>query len=95
MSQTLRQEDRYAERVAALSELAANGSTLDRAWAWIGIGLDRSQAGDLPGAAAAGREAIRLEPDLGLAWRNLALVERNRGRDEQSLEQSAGEMNRM
>lgn len=78
-------QNRLDERRAVLSRLSKDGVTLDRAWALMGIGLDQVATGDLSGATVSYRQAIRLQPDLGLAWRNLATAERALGHDEQSL----------
>ena len=48
------------------------------------LGLIRYKAGDLEGAVTHGREAIRLDEDLGLAHYNLAMALRDSGQREQS-----------
>lgn len=50
--------------------------------AWIGLGNCRSRLGDQAGAAAAFREAIRIRPDSGIAYNNLAQVLAEAGRYE-------------
>ena len=85
-SQYLRANGRIEESLQVATRLAATGSPTDRAWANIGLGVIREDAGDLRGAIALYRRALAARPDLALAWNNLARCLQALGDDEGSLE---------
>jgi len=66
-------------RAAALAYGAAASRWPKEATAWLGLGNTRYQAGDLPAAEAAYREAVRVNPGYLAAWNNLAEVLAERG----------------
>ena len=78
----LNQHGRGDEGVAAMRRLAASGPRQERAWAYAGLAARLPDFGE---ALRAGREAVRLDPNLPLAWWNLSGAEQGLGWDERYL----------
>jgi tetratricopeptide (TPR) repeat protein len=76
---------RLAEARRVLEGLAAEGSTHERAWAYIGLGTLDIQANDDRRAISAFEEVLSLEPNFALAYENLDLEQGTLGHDEASL----------
>ncbi|HEY5047601.1 MAG TPA: hypothetical protein VII49_06240 [Rhizomicrobium sp.] len=70
---------------AILERLAAEGSPHERAWAVSGLSALESSAGDFQRALADSRQAIALNPDLLVAYNNVAIEESNLGHEENLL----------
>ena len=81
----LADHNRATEAVAALQNVARTGSIHERAWAYLGLGVQMQSQGDYAGSAAMMRQAIALDPDLLLAYDNLAGDEGSLQHDEQSI----------
>jgi len=69
-----------------LQNLARSGSTEERAWAYVGMGNDLQEEGDVAGSVAMLRQAIALRPDLLLAYENLAGDMNSLQHDEESVD---------
>jgi tetratricopeptide (TPR) repeat protein len=80
---------RSAEATALYKALIAGDSIEDRAWAYIGLGSQRSGANDFDGADAALHKAMALRPGIPLIYANLANNEATLQHDEQSLAYTA------
>ncbi len=81
----LADHNRAAEAGAVLQNVARTGSIHERAWAYLGLGVQMQAQGDYAGSAAMMRRAIALDPDLLLAYDNLAGDEGSLQHDEQSI----------
>jgi len=81
----LDQHDRGPEARAVYRKLIADGSPLERGWAYIGLASDLQQSGKLGEAIATVRRAIAVRPDLLLAYVNLSNYEGNLQHDDASL----------
>jgi tetratricopeptide (TPR) repeat protein len=81
----LADHNRAAEAGAVLQNVARTGSIHERAWAYLGLGVQMQAQGDYAGSSAMMRQAIALEPDLLLAYDNLAGDEGSLQHDEQSV----------
>lgn len=80
-SKYLEAAGRMDEALAAARRLADEGPPEERPWAWAQISNLMIEAGDMAGAADAGRRAVALDPELGLGWMNLSLAEEALGHD--------------
>ena len=74
-SKYLEAAGRRDEAMAAARRLAEAGPPEEQPWAWAQISNLRMEAGDMAGAAQAGRRAVVLDPELGLGWLNLSISE--------------------
>jgi tetratricopeptide (TPR) repeat protein len=81
----LADHNRAAEAGAVLQNVARTGSTHERAWAYLGLGVQMQSQGNYADSAAMMRRAIALDPDLLLAYDNLAGDEGSLQHDEQSI----------
>jgi tetratricopeptide (TPR) repeat protein len=72
---------RRDEAMAAARRLAETGPDSEKPWAWAQISnlLEKT---DMPGAAAAGRRAVELDPHQGLGYLNWSIGEGTQGHDE-------------
>jgi len=77
---------RTDQAMAVAVDLAKSGPVDERAWAWGQISNLHLESGDLRAAALAGRQAVVLDPELGLGWLNLAVAEGGLGHDRASLD---------
>jgi tetratricopeptide (TPR) repeat protein len=75
----------FARSRAILERLAAEGSPHERAWAISGLGALESSAGDFQRSLADSRQAIALNPDLLVAYNNVAIGESTLGHEEDLL----------
>jgi len=77
--------NRAAEAKTIYGQLLVNGSREDRAWAYIGLDNQSLARGDFAGGTAELRRSIAIEPNLLLAYENLANNEGAMQHDEQQL----------
>ena len=77
---------RAAEAKTQYDKLIATGSTLDRAWAYIGLGNYYQTNGDTAAMLGAMHRALAIRPDFVMAYSNIAPTEGNLGHDEVSLD---------
>jgi tetratricopeptide (TPR) repeat protein len=88
----LRRTGRTAEALPQLEELALSGDAEDRKWAlpdWGVLVAQTAREGDRRNAQKFGvekfREAIAIDPNFAEGWRDILVVERFLGHDEESL----------
>jgi len=74
-----------AESDAIFESLAATGPARERAWAYNGLGTSKSRKADFTGALADLRQAVALDPLLGVAYANIGFEEMWQGHDEAAL----------
>jgi tetratricopeptide (TPR) repeat protein len=79
------QAGRVAESTALMRRITMSGSPNERAWAWSGLAVNYRGVGHMPDAIAAGREAVRLNPEFTNAWANWGTAEALVGRMEPAL----------
>jgi tetratricopeptide (TPR) repeat protein len=68
----LEAHNRTSDASVMLQNLARSGSAEERAWAYVGLGNELQEKGDVAGSVAMLRQAIATRPDLLLAYENLA-----------------------
>jgi len=81
----LDQHGRAGEARAVYDQLIADGPSLERGWALIGLANDLQLGGHIREAVADLHRAIAARPDLLLAYINLSGYENNLGHDDASL----------
>jgi tetratricopeptide (TPR) repeat protein len=67
-----------ASAKAFLSIARSNAAASERAWAYAALISERYFVGDFAESEEFAREAIRLDPNLALAWSNIAADRRSR-----------------
>ena len=80
-SKYLEKKGRIDEAMAVARELAETGPASEKPWAWAQIS-NLLEVSDLPGAAAAGRKSVELDPNQGLGYLNWSIAETLLGHDE-------------
>ncbi len=81
---------RYAEDRAVLQQIIATGSTMDRAWAYVGMASNEQASGDFNASAGWERKAIATDPQLLLPRNNLADDDASLQHDEDAIADTRG-----
>ena len=71
------------ERIAALQQLTANESAMERKWAYNGLSVSLRSDGDFRGAIAMAERALAIDPEMIPAVGNLASAHALLGHDQQ------------
>lgn len=83
-SKYLESTGRMEQAMAVAVDLATDGPYEERAWAWAQISNLHLERGDIRAAVFAGRQAVDLDPELGLGWLNLGIAEGKLGHERAS-----------
>ncbi|HEX4301439.1 MAG TPA: hypothetical protein VHZ78_01505 [Rhizomicrobium sp.] len=81
---------RYAEDRVVLQHIIATGSTIDRAWGYVGMASNAQANGDFIASAGWERKAIAVDPSLVLPRNNLANDDATLQHDEDAIADSRG-----